>query len=219
MTEHKSLRALAAENPALVLVLGICPLYASTVDVRAAFAMGCLVLAALLVSGVIMALLKRCIPQQFTLPAAFLVCAGVVSVFELLFHAWFPDVYKILGVYVSALSVNLLLVAAAADSREQKAEKAIGQALLLGFIFLVSLLVIAVIREVFGNASFAGIEIPSLKDYRINVLLQPGGALLIGAFLAAALNAVAAKALLSDSFSGWFGSSFPNAENEEESEA
>ena len=62
MTEHKSLRMLAAENPSLILTLGICPLFGSTADVRAcplfgstgdvraALGMGCLVPAALLVS-------------------------------------------------------------------------------------------------------------------------------------------------------------------------
>ena len=58
MTEHKSLRMLAAENPSLILILGICPLFGSTADVRAALGMGCLVLAALLASSLIMGLLK-----------------------------------------------------------------------------------------------------------------------------------------------------------------
>lgn len=219
MTEHKSLRTLAAENPSLILVLGICPLFGSTADVRAALAMGCLVLAALLVSTLIMVLLKKCVARQFAVPAAILVCAGVVSVLELLFHAWFPGLYQLLGVYVSALSVNLLLFASAADSCGQKGEKAVGQALVLGLVFLTVLLAASVIREVFGNASFAGIEIPALKEYKISVLAQPGGALLTGAFLAAVLNAVTEKAFSSESFSGWFSASFGNAEKEEETES
>ena len=219
MTEHKSLRMLAAENPSLILILGICPLFGSTADVRAALGMGCLVLVALLASSLIMGLLKHCITRQFVVPAAFLVCAGVVSVLELLFHAWFPGLYQILGVYVSVLSVSLLLFAATADSCEQSVEKAISQALVVGLIFLAVLLSASVIREVFGNASFAGIEIPALKDYKINVLVQPGGALLTGAFLAAVLNAVAEKATSSEAVSDWFAASFGNAEKKEESES
>ena len=208
MTEHKSLRMFAAENPSLILILGICPLFGSTADVRAALGMGCLVLAALLVTSLIMGLLKHCITRQFVVPAAFLICAGVVSVLELLFHAWFPELYQILGVYVSVLSVNLLLFAATADSCEQSVEKAISQALVVGLIFLAVLL-----------SSFAGIEIPALKDYKISVLVQPGGALLTGAFLAAVLNAVAEKATSSEAVSDWFAASFGNAEKKEESES
>ena len=61
----------------------------------------------------------------------------------------------------------------------------------------------SVIREVLGNASFAGVEIPALKDFKIAVLSQPAGAFFISAFLAAALNAAVSNSSGSEGVAAW----------------
>ena len=49
----------------------------------------------------------------------------------------------------------------------------------------IALLAMAIIREVFGAGSFAGIEIPFLTDYTIDILVKaPGGMLVYGLLIA-----------------------------------
>ena len=203
MTEHPSLRNLIADNPSVILLLGLCPVLSATADVRSALAMGCITVLALICSCLIMNVLRKFLPKQFEFPAIFLVCAGVVSIIDLFDHALFPSVYQMLGLYVAALSVSLLLYASAADSCRMTAEKTLGQCLVLSLLLFVIMLFTAVIREVLGNASFAGVEIPALKDFKIAVLSQPAGAFFISAFLAAALNAAVSNSSGSEGVAAW----------------
>jgi electron transport complex protein RnfE len=55
----------------------------------------------------------------------------------------------------------------------------------MGIGFIVALILIATIREVAGNGSFAGIVIPFLEGFKIPVLTQaPGGFLVYGIVIA-----------------------------------
>ena len=109
MTDKRSLQNLIADNPAMVMLLGLCPAVAATSDVRAALGMSALLLIILVLTAGILSALQKLIPQQATIPAVFLIAAGVTSVIELLAHALFPSVYQLLGIYISVLSVDLLL--------------------------------------------------------------------------------------------------------------
>jgi hypothetical protein len=51
-------------------------------------------------------------------------------------------------------------------------------------------LVLAALREVFGAASFAGREIAALKAYRIPLLVQPAGGLILFSILLAVVNRI-----------------------------
>ena len=219
MTDRKTLREVAAANPSLVILLAIGPVIGATADVRAALAVGIIMLATILVTCLLMSVLKNLIPAKAVLPAAFLITAGTVTVFELLFHALFPTVYQLTGVYISALSVNLLLFGVVADNRSQPFEKAVGESLLFALQLLAVLLTLAVIREVLGNASFAGMEIDALKDYKIPLLTQTAGGFLVAALLAAVFNAAGEKGASAVSFSDWFSSQFSNTMKQEETES
>ena len=55
----------------------------------------------------------------------------------------------------------------------------------MGLGFTLALLSIAVIREVFGSGSFAGMEIPFLRDHTVDFLVKaPGGMLVYGVMIA-----------------------------------
>ena len=60
----------------------------------------------------------------------------------------------------------------------------------MGLGFTLALLAMAIIREVFGAGSFAGISIPFLKDHTVNILTQAPGGLLVYGLLIFAVTAL-----------------------------
>ena len=72
----------------------------------------------------------------------------------------------------------------------------------MGIGFTLALCSMAIIREVFGNATFAGIEIPFLEPYKINFLVKsPGGLLVYGLLIALVYVLTNGKAPLKRDFS------------------
>ena len=91
-----------------------------------------------------------------------------------------------LGVYLALIVVNCIILGRAEMfARKNTVLDSAIDGVGMGIGFLVALLLIATIREVFGAGSFAGIEIPVLKDFAIPVLVQaPGGFLVYGIVIA-----------------------------------
>jgi electron transport complex protein RnfE len=72
----------------------------------------------------------------------------------------------------------------------------------MGIGFTLALVAMATIREVLGNASFAGIAIPALEPYKIAFLVKaPGGMLVYGCLIALVYVITSGKAPLKKSFS------------------
>ena len=63
----------------------------------------------------------------------------------------------------------------------------------MGIGFLLALFIMATIREVLGNGSFAGFEIPVLSAYKIPVLAQAPGGFLVYGILIAVMNKITEK--------------------------
>ena len=62
--------------------------------------------------------------------------------------------------------------------------------MLTAVCFAVFALILAALREIFGAASFAGHEIAALKAYRIPLLLQSSGGLILYSILLAVVNRI-----------------------------
>ena len=203
MTDSKSLRSLIAENPSMLLLLGACPALAATADVRSALGMSLTVIVVLVLSSLLLSALRKLIPACAVIPAVFLVTAGITSVADLFLHACFPSVYQLLGVYIAALAVVFLVFACGENALRLRADKAVGESLILGLQLMAIMLMVASFREVLGSASFAGVEIPALKDCSIPVLAQSSGAFMVLGLAAAVLNRNAGKPSAPAWFSAW----------------
>ena len=177
-------------HPVTLLFLGAVPALAASADVRAALGMSLAVLVVLLCSTVLLGLLRRLIPAEVKLPAAVLTVAGFASMAQLLLGAFLPAAASMLGLYLAVLAVDLMIFSAAETALDEGLGAAIGRAVLTAVCFAVFVLVLAVLREVFGAASFAGTEIAALKAYRIPLLLQPAGGLILYSILLAVVNRI-----------------------------
>ena len=190
MKEKSSLSVLCngiiKENPTLVLILGTCPTLATTTTVDGAFGMGIAAMLVLLCSNVFISLLRNIIPESIRIPCYIVIIAGFVTIVKMLVQAFFPSLYEALGVYLDLITVNCIILGRAemfANKNRVVASALDGIGMGLGFTLALTLM--ATIREVFGSASFAGIAIPFMENYKIEFLTKaPGGLLVYGLLIA-----------------------------------
>ena len=197
------LNGIIKENPVLVLILGTCPTLATTTTVDGAFGMGIAALVVLVCSNVFISLLRKIIPETMRIPCYIVIIAGFVTIVKMLVQAFLPSLYEALGVYLDLITVNCIILGRAemfANKHPVVASALDGVGMGLGFTL--SLTVMSTIREVFGAASFAGIAIPFMQDYKIEFLTKaPGGLLVYGLLIALIYVVTHGKAPLKKSFS------------------
>ncbi len=180
------LKGIIRENPVLVLVLGTCPTLATTTSILNALGMGVAATLVLLCSNMAISALRNIIPDQVRIPCYIVLIAGFVTAVELLMHAFVPSLYNSLGIFLSLIVVNCIILGRAEmyASKNRVLDSAV-DAIGMGLGFIVALFAMSFIREVFGAGSFCGIKIPGLYDYRIPILTQsPGGFFVFGCMIA-----------------------------------
>ena len=188
------LKGLIAENPVLVLVLGTCPTLAQTTSVINAISMGIAATIVLMCSNMVISALRKVIPDTVRIPCYIVVIAGFVTVVQLLMQAYLPELYDMMGVYLALIVVNCIILGRAEMyARKNGVIDSALDGLGMGVGFLIALLAMAAIREVFGAGSFAGFEIPGLVDYKIPILTQAPGGFLVYGILIAVVNAIGPK--------------------------
>ncbi len=188
------LKGLIAENPVLVLVLGTCPTLAQTGSVIAALSMGIAATIVLACSNVVISALRNIIPDTVRIPCYIVVIAGFVTVVQLLMNAYLPELYEMMGVYLALIVVNCIILGRAEMfARKNNVVDSLLDGVGMGLGFLLALLAMATIREVFGAGSFAGIEIPFLSDYTIPILTKAPGGFLVFGILIAVVNKIGPK--------------------------
>ena len=187
MSKLKTLtNGIIKENPVLVLVLGTCPTLAVTTSVISAISMGLSTLVVLLCSNIVISAMRNIISDKVRIPAYIVVIAGFVSAVQMLLHAYLPAVYDMLGVYLALIVVNCIILGRAEmfANKNTVLESAL-DGIGMGLGFTLTLFCMSTIREVFGNASFFGIAIPFLENYKISILTSaPGGFFVFGVLIA-----------------------------------
>ena len=177
--------------PSVILVLGAGFVMASSKDIRAALGMGAAVLISMLLSSIVVSALHKIIPAYAKLPAYLLIITGFVSLIGMLMQAWFPEVVEMLGLHLATLAVSAVIYRDAEEVADHNGEStSIKTALVTGIFFTVIMVICALIREVLGNASFWGIEIAFLKDYKVSSLAGAFGGYLVLAIVMAVINKI-----------------------------
>lgn len=179
-------RGIIKENPVLVLVLGTCPTLAVSTQASNAIGMGLAATFVLLCSNIVISALRNVIPDKVRIPCYIVLIAGFVSVVQMAVEAYAYSLYEALGIYLPLIVVNCIILGRAEmfankNTVLDSALDAIG----MGIGFTLTLLVMASIREILGNGTWFGMEIPWLKDNGISVLtMAPGGFIIFGVLIA-----------------------------------
>ena len=176
-------------TPSVLLVLGAGFVMASSADIRAALGMGAAVLISMLLSSIVISALHKIIPCYAKTPVYLMIITGFVSLVAMLMEAFFPIVVDMLGVHLATLAVSAVIYRDCEEVADCNGEiVTIETSLVTGAFFTVVMVVCALIREVLGNASFFGIEIGFLQDYKISALAGAFGGYLVLAIVMAVIN-------------------------------
>ena len=193
------LRGLIAENPVLVLVLGTCPTLAQTSSVINAISMGIAATIVLICSNAVISALRKIIPDTVRIPCYIVIIAGFVTVVQMLMHAYLPDLYEMMGVYLALIVVNCIILGRAEMfARKNTVLDSALDGAGMGLGFLLALFAMAFIREVFGAGTITiipgdPIVIPFLSTYNIPILTQAPGGFLVFGILIAIVNKIGPK--------------------------
>lgn len=197
------LRGLLIENPVFVLVLGTCPTLATTKSVIGAISMGLAATAVLICSNMAISAMRNIIPDKVRIPCYIVIIAGFVTIVSMVMHAYLPELYELLGIYLALIVVNCIILGRAEMfAREHTVLESALDGVGMGLGFTLALLCMSTIREILGAGSWAGIEIPFMQSYKIPILVQaPGGFLIFGLMIALVNCLTGGKAIKKTEFS------------------
>jgi Na+-translocating ferredoxin:NAD+ oxidoreductase subunit E len=190
------------QNPGVVQLLGLCPTLAVTTTVVNGVSLGlatALVMAA--ASGAVSPV-RKFVPNEIRLPVFILVIAALVTVIDLLIHAFAEPLHKVLGIFIPLIVVNCIVLGRVdAFAAKNPPLPAIWDGFIMGIGLTLVLATLGGMREVLGKGTlFSGLDlalgenfkhvvftiIPDYQGFLLAAL--PPGAFLGLAFLIAAHN-------------------------------
>ncbi|MFH1707913.1 MAG: electron transport complex subunit RsxE [Planctomycetota bacterium] len=174
-------------NALFVLMLGCCPTLAVTNGLQNAVGMAAAATFVLVGSNVMIAMFKRVIPDKIRIPCYIVIIATFVTVVELVMKGWFPALERNLGIFIPLIVVNCIILARAeAFANKNSVADALLDGLGIGLGYLLSLCLIASIRELIGAGQLWGVTVTSFYSaMEGGVHIQPASIFVLapGAFI------------------------------------
>ena len=187
---------LLTQNPVLVQVLGMCSTMAITTSFFNGIGMGVAVTIILTLSNMIIAAMRKIIPDKIRIAMFIVVIAGFVTCVDLLIQAFVPALSESLGVFIPLIVVNCIILGRAESfSYKNGVAASFWDGIFQGFGYTVVLMVMCIIREFLGAGTFGGgilnggdgIQILP-EQFPIGMLTLPVGGFLVLACLIAAMQ-------------------------------
>lgn len=170
-------KGLWRENPTFRVLMGMCPTLAVTNAAINGLAMGLATAFVLICSNIIVSLVKKLIPDEIRIPGYIIIIATFVTIADLILAAYFPDIQKVLGLFIPLIVVNCIILARAEGFASKNnvllsALDGIGYG--LGFTWALTLL--GIIREILGMGSIFGIPVMGVGFTKWVIFILPPGA-------------------------------------------
>ncbi|MDB3899799.1 electron transport complex subunit E [Luminiphilus sp.] len=194
-------------NPALVQLLGLCPLLAVTASVVNALGLAVATLFVLVISNLCVSLIRNVVTDSIRLPAFVLIIAAAVTGTELLMQAYAYELYQILGIFLPLITTNCVILGRAdAFAAKNRVLPAVADGVMMGLGFGLVLVVLGAIRELLGTgALFANMDLllgPTAQSWTLVIAqdypglllaILPPGAFIITGLLIAGKNVIDAR--------------------------
>ncbi len=182
------------ENPTFVQMLGMCPTLAVTSSAINGLGMGLATTAVLTASNLMISALRKVIPDKVRIPAFITIIASFVTIISFLMQAYTPELYDSLGVFISLIVVNCIILGRAeAYASKNPVIPSVFDGLGMGLGFTVGLTLIGIIREFLGAGKIFGFEVTTELWDPIAIFTSNPGAFFVLAFLIAGINAFAIR--------------------------
>jgi len=176
------------QNPVFVQFLGMCPTLAVTTTVENALGMGVGVLFVLVMANLAVSAIRNYVPREIRIPIFIVIIASLVTILEMFMTAFAPNLAKSLGVFLSLIVVNCLILGRAeAFASKNKPVKSMVDGLGMALGFTGGIVIIAAIRELIGSGSLLGFAIIP-TDFQISILVQSSGAFLVFGLVVSQIN-------------------------------
>lgn len=142
------------DNPALVKLLGLCPLLAVSNNLINGLGLGIATLVTLLVANALTSLTRPLLMTSIRIPIYVLIIATTVTIIELLMKAWLPGLHASLGIFLPLIVTNCLIIGRAeAFASRNTLTASITDAFAMGIGFLWVLLLLGGLREIIGQGT------------------------------------------------------------------
>lgn len=194
-----SLNGLWKNNPAIVQLLGLCPLLAVTGSVVNAIGLAAATTLVLICSNTAVSLIRNIVSDAIRLPAFVMIIAAAVTCIELLMQAFAYELYEILGIFLPLITTNCVILGRADGfaSRNQVLPAAY-DGLIMGVGFGMVLILLGALRELLGTGAVlanmdllfgptaAQWELTLINDYPnfLLAILPPGAFIFTGLIIA-----------------------------------
>ncbi len=179
------------DNAVFRQFLGLCPTLAVTSAAINGLALGLATTAVLLGSNMIISLLAKYIPKSVRIPSYILVIASLVTVVDLLMNAYVHDLHKVLGLFIPLIVVNCIVLGRAEIfASKNNVLDSMLDALGSGLGFTLALLLLASVRELFGEGSIFGVRIMPEAYNPFVLFVMPAGAFITLGLLIGMVNMI-----------------------------
>ncbi len=177
-------------NPIALQILGICSALAVTSKLETSIVMSLAVIFVLAFSNMGVSLIRDHIPTNIRIIVQMTIIASLVIIVDQFLKAYAFDISKQLSVFVGLIITNCIILG---RTEAFAMKNSVGQSLLdglgnaLGYSLI--LLVVGIVRELFGSGSLLGFQVFSLASeggwYAPNglMLLPPSAFFIIGVFI------------------------------------
>lgn len=194
-----SLNGLWKNNPAIVQLLGLCPLLAVTGTVVNALGLAVATIMVLVCSNTAVSIIRNIVSDAVRLPAFVMIIASAVTCIELLMQAFAYELYQILGIFLPLITTNCVILGRAdAFASKNKLAPAVYDGLIMGVGFGIVLVLLGALRELVGTgALFANMDLlfgPTAADWKLVLvddyqafllaILPPGAFIFTGLIIA-----------------------------------
>ncbi len=191
-------------NPALVQLLGLCPLLAMSGSVVNSIGMGIATTFVLVTSNIAVSMVRNIVSDAVRLPAFVMIIAAAVTAIQILMQAYTYSLYEILGVFLPLITTNCVILGRA-DSFACKNGilSSAFDGLMMGLGFSIVMILLGFFRELTGtgivfqdmNLLFGDIannwEIEVFPNYpQFLYIVLPPGAFIFTGFMIALKNGV-----------------------------
>lgn len=186
-------------NPALVQLLGLCPLLAVSNTATNALGLGLATLLVLICTNTLVSICRHIIAKDIRIPIYVMIIATTVTTVQLLMNAYTYPLYQSLGIFIPLIVTNCIIIGRAeAFASKNNVLKAMFDGFSMGLGMLFSLVLLGGLREIIGQGTlFVGLEqllgdwaktwhftLYQADSYFLLAILPPGAFLGLGLLLA-----------------------------------
>ena len=194
-----SLDGLWKNNPALVQLLGLCPLLGVTGSVVNALGLGLATMMVLVGSNLSVSLIRNHVSDAVRLPAFVMIIASFVTVAELVMQAFTYELYEVLGIFIPLIVTNCAILGRAdAFACKNPVLPSVVDGVMMAIGFTVVLVALGAMREILGQGViFGNMDLlfgPAAADWKITLfsnypdflfaILPPGAFVCMGLLIA-----------------------------------